>query len=224
VGGISPSATVDTESKGVEFELWAKPLKGWNIHANASKDTSTRQNLNKTLVALINQEKTLWDSAAGDIRLWSGGGQTMRAVFNQNIYGPYQNVLAQAGTQVPELSPWHANVITDYSFDHGFLKGVNVGGAYRWQQGAILGYALNNSTQLIDVNKPIKGPAESAPDIWIGYTHKLTSKINWEIQLNVHSVGRSPRLVPIAVEPDGSPAMYRIVDGQLWQLTNTFTF
>lgn len=224
VGGISPSATVDTESKGVEFELYAQPIKNWNLTVNAAKDTSTRQNLNKTLVALINQEKTLWDSPAGDMRLWSAGGQTMRAVFNQNIYGPYQNLLAQTGTQVPELSPWHINGVTNYSFDHGFLKGVNVGGAYRWQQGAILGYALNSGTQLIDVSKPLKGPSESSADLWVGYTRKLTKHIDWEIQLNIHSVGQSARLVPIAVEPDGSPAMFRIVDGQLWQLTNTFTF
>ncbi len=224
VGGISPSATVDTESKGVEFELYAQPIKNWNLTVNAAKDTSTRQNLNKTLVQLINSELTLWNSAAGDIRLWSAGGQTMRQVFNQNIYGPYQNLLAQAGTQVPELSPWHVNGVTNFEFDHGFLKGVNVGGAYRWQQGAILGYALNSATQLIDVSKPLKGPSDSSLDMWIGYKHKLTSKINWEIQLNIHNVARSPRLVPIAVEPDGSPAMYRIVDGQLLQLTNTFTF
>ena len=224
VGGINPSATVDTESKGVEFELYAQPTKNWNLTVNAAKDTSTRQNLNKTLVALINQEQALWSSAAGDMRLWSAGGQTMRAVFNQNIYGPYQNILAQTGTQVPELRPWHVNAITNYSFDHGFLKGVNIGGGYRWEQGAILGYALNTTTQLIDVTKPWKGSSEANPDLWVGYTRKLSARTTWQIQLNIRNVGKSAHLVPIAVEPDGSPAMFRIADGQLWQITNTLSF
>ncbi|HVU16627.1 MAG TPA: TonB-dependent receptor plug domain-containing protein [Candidatus Didemnitutus sp.] len=224
VGGISPSATVDTESKGVELELYAQPMKNWSLTVNAAKDTSTRQNLNKTLVALIDAEETLWNSAAGQIHLWSAGGQTMQAVFNQNIYGPYQNLLAQAGTQVPELRPWHVNAVTSYSFDHGLLKDVFVGGGYRWEQGEILGYALNPTTQLIDVNKPYHGPSDDNFDLWVGYSKKLSAKINWKIQLNLHNVGRSPHLVPIAVEPDGSPAMFRIEDGQLWQITNTFSF
>lgn len=224
VNGISPSATVDTESKGVELELYAQPLHNWNITVNASKDTSTRQNLNKTLVSLINDETKLWNSAAGDMRLWSAGGQTMREVFNQNIYGPYQNLLAQAGSQVPELRPWHANAITSYTFDTGALNGVTVGGAYRWEQGAILGYALNPTTQLVDVTKPWKGKSEDYVDLWLGYSRKLSRKLTWSIQLNVHNVGTNPHLSAIAVEPDGSPAMFRIVDGQYWELTNTLKF
>ncbi len=224
VDGISPSATVDTESKGVELELYAQPTPNWNITVNASKDTSTNQNLNKTLVTLINMEEKLWSSPAGDIRLWSAGGQTMRAVFNQNIYGPYQNLLAQSGTQVPELRPWHVNAVTGYSFDRGMLRGVGVGGAYRWAQGEILGYKLNPTTQLIDVNQPIKGSDDKHFDLWVSYTHKLSSRVTWKIQLNLHNVGQSPSLIPIAVEPDGSPAMFRIADGQLWQLTNSFQF
>ncbi|HEY4300640.1 MAG TPA: TonB-dependent receptor plug domain-containing protein [Candidatus Didemnitutus sp.] len=224
VDGITPTATVDTESKGVELELYAQPIKNWNLTINAAKDTSTRQNLNKTLVALIDEEQTLWTSAAGQIHLWSAGGQTMQAVFDQNIYGPYQNLLAQAGTEAPELRPWHVNAVTSFSFDHGFLKNSFVGAAYRWQQGEILGYALDPTTQLIDVNKPYHGPSEDNVDLWIGYSKKLSEKINWQIQLNVHNFGRSPRLIPIAVEPDGSAAMYRIEDGQLWQITNTFSF
>ena len=224
VGGIAPSATVDTESKGVEFEFYAQPLPSWNITMNASKDTSTNQNLNKTMVALINMEQKLWSSPAGDIRLWSAGGQTMRQVFDQNIYGPYQNLLAQAGTQVPELRPWRANVVSSYTFEHGRLRGVSIGGAYRWQQGAILGYKLNPTTELIDVNQPIKGPDDKHFDLWVGYSHKLGHGINWKVQLNLRNVGQGPSLIPIAVEPDGSPAMFRIQDGQLWQLTNTFEF
>ncbi len=224
VGGISPTATVDTESKGMEFELYAQPTRNWNITINAAKDTSTNQNLNKTLVQLITAENTLWNSAAGDIHQWSAGGQTMRAVFNQDIYGPYQNLLAQAGTQVPELRPWHVNAVTNYSFDQGFLKGFYVGGAYRWAQGAILGYALNTTTQFIDVTKPFKGSADANFDLWVGHTVKLGHGITWQIQVNVHNVGRSAHLIPIAVEPDGTPATYRIADGQLFQLTNTFSF
>ena len=61
-------------------------------------------------------------------------------------------------------------------------------------------------------------------DLWIGYQRKLSRKITWSIQLNVKDVARKARLVAISVEPDGSPAAYRIDDGMTWQLTNRFSF
>ncbi|HVU25135.1 MAG TPA: TonB-dependent receptor plug domain-containing protein [Opitutus sp.] len=224
IGGIAPVATVDTESKGIEFELFGQPLPNWNVTINAAKTEATRQNLGAALVDVINEQRTLWDSPAGDLRLWGNGGNTMRQYFDQNIYGPYLNLLAQEGTSAPEIRPWRANLVTSYTFTEGPLKNWTIGGADRWQQGEILGYGLDPTTELIDVSKPYRGPSENNVDLWIGYQRKLTSKIAWNIQLNVKDVGRTARLVPISVEPDGSPAAYRIEDGMTWQLTNRFSF
>jgi outer membrane receptor for ferric coprogen and ferric-rhodotorulic acid len=224
IGGVAPVATVDTTSKGIEFELFAQPTDNWNITFNAAKTNATRQNLGATLVSVINQQLTLWNSDAGNLRLWGNSGNTMRQYFMQNIYGPYQNLLAQQGSSAPEIRPWRFNLISSYSFTEGALRGWSVGGADRWQQGEILGYALNQQTQLIDVNRPYRGGSENSVDLWVGYQHKLTSRVNWSIQLNVRDVGKKARLVAISVEPDGSPAAYRIQDGMSWQLTNRFTF
>lgn len=224
IGGISPTATVDTVSKGFELELYAQPIKNWNITVNASKNTSTSQNLNKTLIALISQQKTLWDSAAGNLRQWSRGGTKFRDVFYQDIYGPYMTLMAQEGRQVTELRPWRVNTISNYSFDTGFMKGIFVGAGYRWEQAPVLGYRLNPVTELIDVNQPIKGTSDNSIDLWVGYTRKLTHNVNWTIQLNVHNVGQKARLIPISVQPDGTAAQYRIANGQLWEVTNTFKF
>lgn len=224
IGGIAPSATVDTTSKGIEFELFAQPTPNWNLTINAAKTTATRQNLGASLVTVIEQQRALWDSAAGDLRLWGNGGNTMRQYFDQNIYGPYLNLLAQQGSSAPEIRPWRVNLITSYNFTEGALRGWSVGAADRWQQGEILGYALNPATELIDVNHPYRGDSENAVDLWVGYQHKLGRKITWSIQLNVRDVGHSARLIPISVQPDGSPAAYRIKDGTSWQLTNRFAF
>ncbi|HEY3756202.1 MAG TPA: TonB-dependent receptor plug domain-containing protein [Opitutaceae bacterium] len=224
VNGTAPSATVDTVSKGVEIEIYAQPIKGWNFTLNASKDNASRQDLNKTLVELITEENTLWNSNAGQLHLWSAGGQTMQQVYDANIYGPYQNLLAQANTQAPEVRPWHVNAITDYSFSHGMLKNINVGGAFHWEQGEILGYALDPTTQLITTSRPWHGPSDGQFDCWIGYNFKLTHKIAFHTQLNIRNLGLSDKLIPIDVQPDGTPAEFRIQNGQFWQWTNTFTF
>jgi hypothetical protein len=223
INGIAPVATVDTISKGVEFELFAQPTRNWNIALNAAKTDASRVNLSSTLQHFIEYQKAMFDSPAGDLRLWWAGDNTLRKYWNDNIYGPYQFLLAQQGSSAPEIRPWRANLVTNYNFDTGMLRGVNVGLAYRWQQGEILGYALDSDGHL-DVSKPYRGSSEDYVDLWIGYQHKLTNKVTWRIQLNTRNVGRSAHLVPISVEPDGSPAAFRIEEGMGWQVTNTFSF
>ncbi|PTY04801.1 hypothetical protein DB347_19040 [Opitutaceae bacterium EW11] len=224
IGGIAPVATVDTVSKGIEFEFYAQPTKGWDITVNVAKTEATRQNLSSTLSRFIELQRTKFQGLAGDLRLWGNGGQTFNQVWTANIYGPYQNLLAQSGSSAPEIRPWRANVISNYTFRNGLLKGFNVGVADRWQQGEILGYALNATTQLIDVNRPYRGDSENSVDVWVGYQKKLSDKLSWRIQLNVRNVGENAHLIPISVQPDGSAGAYRIAEGQAFQLTNTFMF
>lgn len=225
IHGLSPSATVDTISKGIEFELTTQLTKNWSLAVNASKTNATRQNLSSTLADFITYQHNVFYSPAGDLRLWWAGDNTLGTYWKNNIEGPYQFLVSQQGTAAPEISPWHFNVITNYEFDHGPVKGMNVGAAYRWQDGQILGYGLDaNNNYFPDVTKAIRGKAEDYVDLWVGYQHKLTSRLDWRIQLNLKNVGTKAHLVPISVQPDGSPAAFRIQDGMQWQLTNSFMF
>jgi hypothetical protein len=136
----------------------------------------------------------------------------------------------QENTAAPELREWRYNVITNYTFDHSFLKGVGVGASYRWQDKVVIGYPVipdpaNPSLANFDLTKPYYGPSEDALDLWLSYERKLTKRINWRIQLNVYNVGKNDGLIPISVQPDGHTwAAVRIAPVQEWMLTNTFSF
>ncbi len=257
IRGMFPVATSDNESKGVELELSAQPLKGWNLSFNASKTTAARYNLSKALTYWI--EKTYarynggtfdgvtYSGMAGNILQWGGdpgapgangfnnNTGNFRTIFNQNIWAAYQVQQQLSGSEVAETRPWRFNVINNYSFSSGFLKGVNVGAAYRWQKGQILGfgqklkegateYTIANFTNEVDVTKKFIGDSEDAIDLWVGYGKKLTEKVDWRIQLNLKNVGDHSKLVPISVNPDGSWAACKIQEGLSWSLTNTFSF
>ena len=125
---------------------------------------------------------------------------------------------------VAEMSPWRANLVTNYMFKDGVMRGLNVGGGYRWQQGVILGYGLNDAMDNMDVDRPYWGDDQDSFDLWVGYQRDLTDKINWRVQLNIRNVGEDPHLIPISVQPNGDPANFRIQEGQTWFLTNTFSF
>jgi hypothetical protein len=93
-----------------------------------------------------------------------------------------------------------------------------------------LGYGIHQATVyneqawILDVNQPFYGPTDEHFDAWVGYEHDLTSKVKWDVQLNVRNVGEKVGLVPISYDPTGSVAQSRIQNGQNYQLTVKFMF
>lgn len=226
------SASTDTISKGVEFELNVKPTDNWNIAFNASKTKATQTNIGGALKAWIEAFQPVAEGPAGDLRLWwAGDGTKLRTMWNQNVTAQYNLLKLKEGSNVPELRPWRLNLVTNYNFSSGRFKGVNIGGAFRWEASVEIGYPViqrttdtGSSEYVYDVANPYKGPSESHLDLWIGYGHKLTSKIDWRVQLNVRDVLAEKKLIPISCNPDGTAAAYRIPDLTSWQISNTFTF
>ncbi len=227
------AVTSDTISKGYEFELTANPLKNWRVAFNASKTNATRVNVGgATLTEFIEfMDKMLLDpksetgfTAAGEVPRWGGAG----AAIGPNVYAPwkanYTKMKLQEGTQSDEIREWRFNFITNYSFSTGFMKGVGIGAAYRWQDKVVIGYPMTADGGY-DLSKPYYGPSEDGVDTWISYERKLNAKINWKIQFNVRNLLASDSLIPTAVQPDGYTwATVRVAPAREWFVTNTFSF
>ncbi len=224
INGSFPTGTVNNQSKGWEFEIVGQPTKNWNVSLNASKQTASQVALGSNLVDFLELLHAKYETPAGDLRLWWGGDTNLRTVFNRDVYSAYLFQKETNGKMVPEMAPWRFNLVTNYKFDQGRLKGFNLGGGYRWQDGKILGYALNAKQDNLDVNKPFWSESQDWIDLWAGYERDIRRDIRWRIQLNLRSVGENPHLTPISIQPDGSPAQFRIEEGMTWTLTNTFSF
>jgi len=235
-GGLPATApagftlTEDTNSEGYEFEVSATPIRNWRLALNASKTEATRKNVGGAALAeFINAYETaLKTTAAGDLRIWWGGAGNETTLFqwNQNVGFEWTSRKLQEGTQAPEIRKWRFNAVTNYDFTEGRLRGLSVGGGFRYQDPVIIGYTPTggSSNFSIDLNKPYEGPAETNLDLWTGYERKLSDKLSWRIQLNVRNVGQREGLIPVTVQPDGTPAAYRIAPAQNWTVSNTFSF
>lgn len=244
LSSITPAGFTITESnlsRGEEFELSATPVRSLRLTFNASKQVAFRSNIGpESLTNLVNIINTaLNNTAAGLMRNGASGNATTALVdWNNNFYAQYAPVKFTESTAVPELRKWRANFIASYDFNQGFLKNVSIGGAYRWQDKVVIGYrpeyldfsgnpAANPQVATVWrplVDKPFYGPAESNIDGWIGYHRQLTKKIRWRAQLNVRNIGKGNYLIPVNVQPDGTPAAWRIAPVQTWSLTNTLEF
>jgi hypothetical protein len=234
VHGVTEIIDQDVKSQGYELEVTARPLKNWDITFNASKVSATQVALGPAVTKLMEGMKHLYvDTAFGQVAMW--GGYTDQGAwkqqFTQNLWGPYNVQKSLTGSDQPELRKWHFNAITNYRFDRGFVKGVNVGGAFRWEDRPTLGYGIHlaeispgQKLWLSDVKQPLYGPADQHFDLWFGYDHKLTSTVNWRLQFNLHNVGERTKLVPITKQPNGDVAQSRIQEGQTVDVTVKFMF
>ncbi len=230
----------DNVSKGMEFELYASPIRGLRLAMNASKSEAVRNNVGDAeLNSLVTTINTAFNStAAGSLRSNSGPtAATALSAWNANFWASWLSVKGQEGNAVPELRKWRANLIANYDFSSGMLKGVNVGLGYRWQDRVIIGYkpkyyigtaetpnAFLATSAKFDLGSPYYGPAETNIDVWVGYSHRINTRLNWRTQLNVRNLGKGNSLIPITVQPDGTVAAWRIAPTQVWSLTNTLEF
>jgi hypothetical protein len=229
-------ATRDTLSRGLEFELTYRPAPNWNIAANASKTQASTTNNVGSLAAWLEVRDAFWNGPAGDMLLYGRNlttaqpAGTMRADWNNNVGYAYAFQKYTNGANVQELAKWRFNLTTSYTFTEGFLKNVKVGGSYRYTEKAALGYMWSYLTvagkqvEVPDITKPIYGKDTKNIDLMVGYSRKLTEKLRWEIQLNVRNAFGKNELVPVTVQPDGTYAAYRIVEGPSWTITNSLRF
>src|SRR5690606_41785326 len=122
---------------------------------------------------------------------------------------------------------WHVNLITNYQFTEGRLKGWNLGAAARYQSAMTLAYKPVQQPTYIeyDLTSPYRDDEQVDIDVWVGYRRKLfDNRVEWPAQLNVSNIGVGNELLPVTVQPDGTPAAYRIRPPQHIFLTNTFRF
>jgi hypothetical protein len=238
--------TVTNLSKGTEVEVSFQPTKNLNLTANYTHTDATHENIDPTSIAFMSAMTKFFNGPAGQIRMWWDGplaGDAIGADWNNSLVAPYAVTMNQLGHEAPEVSPWRLNLIATYTFDHGFAKGIFVGGAFREEAGRIIGYRYSSTianTALtsdpnyadvivltqggLDMNQPFYSKSEYHIDAWVGYSHKLAHNIDWRIQLNVKSVGEKDHLVSAGKNPDGSISLARIEQGMGWQLTNSFEF
>jgi hypothetical protein len=253
-GGGNAVSTVDNISQGWEYEFTAQPIKNWNITVNYTKTQATKNNIDAITQKFMKDNLAFYQGPGGQLRLWGASqpasyegnytvnatapfvtypiapgqnnGPTVGPQWINEVYNPYLVVANAQGQSAPEVSPWRLNLITSYSFDHGFLKNSFFGGAVRMEAGRILGYRYSPTLQTLDVHQVLVGPNDKYLDLWVGYkkTFELGKKISWRIQLNLRNVGTKSRLVAARYQPDGSLALARIEDGMGWSLTNAFDF
>lgn len=239
--------TEDSHSKGYEIEFTANPTPNWRIAVNASKTGAVRTNVPGAAFSEVAAylDNAMQNTNAGLAPVWWDGNTFGgRNVGPYTVFRPdYLQINALNGQSAGEVREWRANFITNYTFSTGALKGVGVGGGYRWEDSAIIAYApmlTAAGDNAVNLSAPYRTPSQSTVDLWLSYERKLTDRVNWKIQLNVYNAFGKNELVPFSASVDyaalGSTPItpdtvipmkasgFTIREGTTWTISNTFSF
>jgi TonB-dependent Receptor Plug Domain len=237
--------TENSVSTGWETELDANPTKNWRITANLTETNAVVTQIGDAALTKFMTETTNYVKGPGGSQQWFWGENIAPSVPDvaQGYYiaynglpaigGAYAGLQQQQNVAVEQLAKWRFNITSNYDFDHGFLKGINVGGGIRYTGREVLGYPPSGDPTLPppylpNLAAPEYAGSETYFDLWVGYHHKLTNKIGWKIQLNVDNVGKGNYLIPISYQAPINgvvqPAFYRIGPTEKFTVRNVFTF
>jgi hypothetical protein len=222
----------------MEYEAIVNPAPGWRVSVSFAKNEAVKADVAREDLAFANE----W---VANVRAKDGGalinGQrnpvqsatlgTFLAQYDGEHVTFIRTSAAQSGVSSAEIRKWRANVVTRYEFQRGIVRGLSIGGALRWQDKVGIGYpnisATPNSQYIPDIAHPLYGPTDTQVDLSLGYKNKFKlrgSTILWNIGVNVRNLNAKDRLIPIAANPDGSWATFRIPPERQWSLTNAFSF
>lgn len=250
----SVQGTSTLNSEGMELQIIYNPIPNWNIKFNVAQQETVFSDIAPEYYAWRAERMALWQSAQSDAlpagfqSFWDydndnapfdigtkrnalhGVLNTPAKWFNANVDSQMALQTTLAGKATPGQREWRWNVISNYQFVEGPLSGLGVGGSARWEDSAIIGYLgaeadPDGVIRQLDADKPVYSGEEFHVDLWASYSMPIMSdKATLKFQLNVRDVLEDGDLQPIAVNPDGQKAAYRIVDPRQFFFTTSLEF
>lgn len=242
--------TQDIVGRGTEVELTWNPNDNWRVALNVANQETVVDNYGPRLAELWSKVQPILGSGGliGHLRYFNdaasvppnyishpapvpGDGQmTVAQWIETNVLSSYRNQKKQEGRVSTEQRAWRVNLVTNYSFTRGALKGFGIGTAARWQDGAVIGYPteLVGDTLVADINRPHIAPAITNIDAWLRYKRRLfRDRIDWTLELRVQNLNHTAQdLIPVRSELTTAyrVAQYRVGPPRVWSLGNSFKF
>ncbi len=225
--------TQDIAAKGLEAEFIINPTNSWRIAFNAAKQQTVLTNfaprLEKILedfwIPHLEQYGWLdWNNPTAPV----DGDTTLE---NRNAFLlDYFALKGNEGKPNAEQRKWRFNLVTNYTFREGMLKGWSIGGAARWQDEYAGGYPIIEDPDSVliipDVANPWLVETDLAIDLTFGYRKKIFDNVDWRMQVNMKNVDNwdNADMQFTRYQPDGTPARARYSPPRTVYLTNTFRF
>jgi outer membrane receptor protein involved in Fe transport len=241
--------TNSAASKGWELEVSYNPTRFWTLKVTGAKQQAIDSDLSPNLQRYLDARLPIWQSVRIPTGIVAATGQPLpnagerwwdvrtndlpSAFYTGNVLAPLKLAITTQGKPKPQTRQYSANFITNYRLagmfpEHKWLKSVGVGGSARYASKGAIGFLAgapdpDGIVRSLDGSKPVYDKATINVDLLASYDFRFhQNKIRGRVQLNVRNVQENGSLRRIAVNPDGTPWNYRIIDPRQFILTTTF--
>ena len=141
---------------------------------------------------------------------------------DQPVDRPHRSV---EGQQAELLREWNGNLVTNYRFAEGRVKGLNLGGNVQYRGSAVIGSLVNPTTGLPDFANPLKGAGYTIVGVHARYERRIFRKYDWHVSLHVRNLLNEDRLIEkSASATDGAILIYDQLEPQAWLLSTGVRF
>ncbi|MDB6166966.1 MAG: hypothetical protein JWQ83_2106, partial [Lacunisphaera sp.] len=221
---VSTGQTFDSYTQGYEMELTANLTEHWRVFLNYSDEKTTRTNIGTEQLAYIAAWRPLWVANSG-LPLTTGTGTVATQVAALDALA-FTNYTLADGKQPLGQSQHKLNLVTNYDFSAGALKGFSVGGGIRYNSAPVIGFTATG-TAAAPVRTVYRGSEQYFVDVNAAYRRKITfmhKPVMWSLQANINNVLNNDAFVRLRQASDGQLLNYKFNAPLEWIVTTKFSF
>ena len=232
LAGKVPSGTVsmgtgrtfDNRSQGYELELTANPSDHWRIFLNYSNTKSAQSKLSPDDIVYIAFWRPTWEANKA-LPLATGQGTiaTQLAVLDNAVL---TNVVLADGKPALGQMQHKLNLVTNYEFSGGALKGTTIGGGVRYTGRPVNGYSAIGTPGAV-VRSTSYGSEQIFFDLNAAYRRRiqlLGKSVSWSLQTNIINALNNDAFIRINTARDGVLTAYRFNPPLEWIITSKFSY
>lgn len=229
---VLPRDVSSAVSDGLEIEIVGQITPAWRVSMNVVQQRAVKSGIAATAKDEILRLYEGIQNMPVDLR-----GETSNSIkrLADQQFTTFETVLVEEGLSTSELVEWSANLVTNYSFREGKLKGLGIGAALKWQEAPTIGYEIAGDPAAgealyLDVNRPVFGDETLFTNVWFSYRLGIFKDIDCRIQLNINNVFDAHKLVKVYDNPTEAftvgedSDVYRLNEGRKIFVTLDFTF
>ena len=252
---------LDSQSKGYELDLSWQPSRNWSLIFNAAKNQSVQNNIGAEWFTWMNARLPFWKAlnvpeggktnprdvnGDGIVGTWTwanapyngtNGAKTFQQYYEQDVTSAMAWLQAVNGLALDQAREKRANLVAQYRFTEGKLKGLSTNVAFRYRGAPVLGYGAyflpGTTTLTYDVTKAYKGMQTVNTDVGIIYTGRIgafrgfaesLNGLRYRAQLNVRNALNEWTLLPVKAMTTGEYFRFNRTNPRTFIASFTFEY
>jgi hypothetical protein len=225
-------------SRGREVEITYNPTRHWRMKLTAAQSNPLNGIMSPAVQNYVDSRMETWMNIKDPVTgyTWwttaAENGVIARDWYTNNVLANLKLAVALQGKRRTQTREYRASFLTSYDLagmtSNRLISPLTVGGSLRWEDKASIGFLgaaadADGVVREYDPNKPVWQKGDTVVDLHAKYRLKFfNNKVRCLLQLNVNNVFEDGKLQPVAVNPDGTPWAFRIVDPRQFILSATF--